>query len=218
MGVSYPRSFDLISYHAKDLESENIRPHPWERAESDESQVYVDFKTKPELIRSSLEDLANYSSYKFAIKFYSLLEWLNGKESCFESNDSAFRGVVENTTDKQFNFKYKCQGRLMFLYRDLIKNCDPDNIDCLMKDLQREISIFKPQFKAGAIGVSRMKTGYYGLGRKPKEAALGEQIMLSYFAYGKNEKRCYESMEKVIECLDLALKKVDKITKSDANS
>jgi len=204
----------MISYHAKEFESAEPRAHPWSRAVSDESQVYIDFKANPKAIRTSIEDLQVYSKEEFAEEFYSLLEWINGPESLLESNDCAFRGVVENITDKQFHYPKKCQGRVMILFRDLAENCQPKSMEWVACNIDEIVKRIKPNFRAGAIGYSRMPTVYKELGNRPDDGAKGEQVMLSFFAYGKNERGCYENMKKVIECAHSALSKINKKIKA----
>lgn len=176
--------------------------------------MYIDFKANPQLIRSSLEDLALFTGERFAEKFYSLLEWLNGPQSLLESNDCAFRGGMDNTTDEQFPHERKCQGRLMILFRDIAENCQPRSIEWLMNQLMDSIQSINPVFRAGAIGFSRMKTIYMELGDRPRTGGKGEQLMVSFYAYGKNDRRCYESMEKIIEYTHSALERINRKIKS----
>ena len=77
-------------YEHNDPDSLIPRSHPWIDGESDPTHRYYDFRTSPELIRSSLEDMQEWSTYPATETFYRLLEWLNGPESVFESNDCAF--------------------------------------------------------------------------------------------------------------------------------
>ncbi|NOS82266.1 MAG: hypothetical protein HOP32_11870, partial [Nitrospira sp.] len=74
-------------YEHSDPDSLKLRSHPWIDAESDPTNRYYDFKIHPELIRLSLEDMQKWSAYPATETFYRLLEWLNGPDSIFESND-----------------------------------------------------------------------------------------------------------------------------------
>lgn len=209
----------VIAYHAKEFETAAPRAHPWSNALADESQVYVDFKERPDLIRICLEDLKPFEEEHFVERFYKLLEWLNGPSSLLESNDCAFRGSIENTIDKQFPYARKCQGRLMILYRDIAENCQPQSIEWLMSNLHTSIQSVRPNFRSGAIGLSRMSTVYKTLGNGPRTGAKGEQVMLSFFAYGKSDRRSYESMDRVLKCLHSALEKVNrKIAAGDVDA
>jgi hypothetical protein len=81
-------------YQHNDPDSFILRSHPWIDGESDPAHRYYDFRTSPERIRSSLEDMQEWSAYPATETFYRLLEWLNGSESVFESNDCAFSGAT----------------------------------------------------------------------------------------------------------------------------
>jgi hypothetical protein len=50
-------------YEHNDPASLSPRPHPWIDGESDPTHRYYDFRRRPELIRSSLEDMQEWSAY-----------------------------------------------------------------------------------------------------------------------------------------------------------
>jgi hypothetical protein len=64
----------MTVYEHNDLDSLSPRPHPWIDGESDPTRKYYDFRAKPELIRSSLEDMQEWSAYSATETFYRLLE------------------------------------------------------------------------------------------------------------------------------------------------
>lgn len=199
----------MIVYHAREFEGGEPRAHPWSRSVSDESHVYVDFKERPDLIAETLEDFRPFKNQEFTQKFFELLEWLNGPKSRFESNDCAFVGACENG-DSRFPYAMSCSGRLMIMFRDIEENCQPKSIGWLMDTLKSVISGVNPNFRAGAIGLSRTKAIYKALGNSPTSGAMGEQLMLSFFAYGKDEQRCYQSMQRLIECVHGSIKRVSR--------
>ena len=199
----------MIAYYAKNFETEQARAHPWSVSQTNENHRYVDFKKEPELIRSSIEDLEDYKGQGFCESFYSLIEWINGSSTFIESNDCAFRGARKNP-DTQFSYANRCDGRLQILYRDIHENCNPDSITWLIDEFISVAKGLKPKFTAGAVGVTRMPTIYKALSPEPNKGGLGEQVMFSFFAYGKNSRRCYESMENVIQCTRAALSKINK--------
>lgn len=104
----------MIAYHAKETEDGPTRAHPWNFVQGDLTHAYVDFKASPHLIRSSIEDLRPYQGRSFAETFFKLIEWINGSDCRFESNDCAFRGPSGNI-DTQFGAPLRCDGRLMSL-------------------------------------------------------------------------------------------------------
>jgi hypothetical protein len=213
--LSYHKEALVIVYHAKEFESAVPRAHPWSSALANESHVYIDFKANPKLIRSAIEDLRSYADEPFAEEFYSLIEWLNGKESLLETNDCAFSGAIRNI-DSQFPFKHRCSGRLMILFRNITENAQPRSVDWLINNIHDSLMIANPSFKAGAVGISRMAAVYKALSPEPRKGGLGSQVMLSFFAYGKNDDRCYESMYRILRCTHTCLVKVNRQIKNGA--
>lgn len=176
---------------------------------ADESSIYMDFKLQPKLIRTALEDLVPFKKWDFVEQFYSLIEWLNGANSVLESNDCVFNGAEDNP-DQQYPYAKKCSARLMILFRDIPENCQDKSINWLMNNILSLAASMKPSFKAGAIGLSQSPTCYLALGDKPDTGGMGYQVTLNFFAYGKNDKRCYESMQDVLAIAQLALQRVNK--------
>lgn len=175
---------------------------------SDEASVYVDFKKQPKLIRSALEDLVPFKQWDFVEQFYSLIEWINGSQSRLESNDCVFNAAEENP-DQQYAYAQKCSARLMILFRDIPENCQARSIDWLMEAILQQVSMGKPGFKAGAIALSQSPTCYLALGDAPDTGGMGHQVILSFMAYGKNERRCYENMQIVLSIAQTCLVRVN---------
>lgn len=198
----------MIIYYDKKLNSSEPRAHPWTMTLHDESHRYVDFKSQPQLIRVVLEDWVPFGHEQFAESFFRLLEWLNGKDSNLESNDCAFRPSSDNI-DKQFKFAKRCDGRLIILFRDLIENTQTDSVDWLFNTTMQTLGTIDPEFVAGAVGFSFAKTVYMALGDKPKRGALGHQIMLSFFAYGKNRGAAHRNMNRLILNVRNALQRIN---------
>ena len=176
---------------------------------SDDSSVYIDFKKQPKLIRSALEDLVPFKKWDFAEQFYSLIEWLNSPSSLLESNDCVFNAAEDNP-DQQYPYAKKCSARLMILFRDIPENCQEKSIDWLIKKILILVSAMKPGFKAGAICLSQSPTCYLALGDKPDAGGMGLQVTLTFLAYGKNERRCYENMQEVLAIAQSSLQRVNK--------
>lgn len=199
----------MISYHHTAGEEQPPRPHPWSTALTDSSQAYVDFKTNPTLIRTALEDWVLYKSEPFAESFFQLLEWLNGSDSHLESNDCAFRAAHPNTTDKQFKFPERCDGRLMILYRDLYLNTQTATVDWLFNETFSALEGVDQEFTAGAVGLSFLKAVYLALGDGKKKGALGFQIGFSFFAYGADRAASHANIDRLLRNVRAALEIVN---------
>lgn len=176
---------------------------------SDDANVYLDFKKHPELIRSTLEDLIPFKKWGFVEQFYTLIEWLNSPRSLLESNDCVFNAAEDNP-DQQYPYAKKCSARLMILFRDIPENCQAKSIDWLMQNILLQVSTTKLGFKAGAICLSQSPTCYLVLGSKADTGGMGHQVTLTFFAYGKNDPRCYENMQQVLSIAQSSLLRVNK--------
>jgi hypothetical protein len=172
-------------YEHNDPDSLRPRSHPWVDGESDPAHRYHNFRAKLELIRSSIEDMQEWSTYPATETFYRLLEWLNGPESFLESNDCAFSGATINTST-QFLKRLQCSGRLMILYRDLALNTSLEQIHWLTNAAAHGLNRTDPAFEWGAVGTTIMPVRFTAL-PGPPELQRGQQLMLSFWAWGENE-------------------------------
>jgi hypothetical protein len=200
-------------YEHSDADSLKLRSHPWIDAESNPAYRYYDFKTQPELIRSSLEDLQQWTSYPAIETFYRLLEWLNGSESIFESNDSAFNDAAA-TAGTPSSMPLQCSGRLMILYRDLAVNTSREQMHWLADTTARALSEADPMFEGGAIAVTIVTTRFTAL-PEPPERQRGQQLMLSFWAWGETETEMMSHLDRTFQSLTGALHSVsDEIRRS----
>ena len=175
---------------------------------SDESSIYMDFKQQPALIRTALEDLLPFTTWDFVEQFYRLIEWVNGTSSLLESNDCTFNPLEDND-DQQYPYAKRCSGRLMILFRDIAENCQDKSLDWLMNNIQSMAASMKPNFNAGAIGLSKSPTCYLALGDKPDTGGMGYQVSLNFFAYGEDEQACYGNLKEVLVMTQKALLRVN---------
>jgi len=191
-------------YEHNDPDSLGPRSHPWIDGQSDPTQRYYDFRAKPELIRGSLEDMQGWNSYPATETFYQLLEWLNGSESVLESNDCAFSGATANT-NTQSSKRLQCSGRLMILYRDLALNTSPEQIHWLANAAAHALRRTDPAFEWGAIGVTIMSVRFTTL-PGPPELQLGQQLMLSFWAWGENELEVMTNLDRTFRNVAVVLR------------
>lgn len=194
-------------YEHSDPDSLKPRSHPWIDAESDPTCRYYDFKTRPELIRSSLEDLRQWTSYPAIETFYRLLEWLNGSESIFESNDSAFSGAAA-TAGTPSSKPLQCSGRLMILYRNLALNTLPEQLHRLTNATAQALSETDPLFEWGAVGATILSARFTTL-PGPPERQRGHQLMLSFWAWGETEAETMRHLDRIFHNLTGALQRVN---------
>ena len=193
-------------YEHNDPDSLRPRAHPWTDGESDPAHKYYDFRARPELIRSSIEDLQEWGAYPATETFYRLLEWLNGPESAFESNDCAFSDATANTSP-QYPKRLQCSGRLMILYRDLALNTAPEQMHWLTNLAAQAVRKTDPAFEWGAVGVTITSVRFTTL-PGPPERQRGQQIMLSFWAWGDDEREVMTNLDRTFRNLTVALRQV----------
>lgn len=193
-------------YEHNDPDSLRTRTHPWTDGASNPAHTYYDFRARPELIRSSIEDLQEWSAYPATETFYRLLEWLNGPESALESNDCAFSGATA-TTSTALSRRLQCSGRLMILYRDLSLNTSPKQIHWLTNGAAHAMSAVEPEFEGGAIGATITSVRFSTL-PGPPERQQGQQLMLSFWAWGEDETKVMTNLDRIFRNMTAALQAV----------
>jgi hypothetical protein len=180
------------------------RSHPWSGAAFDQAASYHDFTAEPELIRSSLEDFTPFQGYPAVEDFYALLERINHPLSPFESNDCAFSGP-QPSRSKQTQGPFECSGRLMLLYRALEQNTLQTRVAWLKTALHGELAQLDPKFVLGIVGTTLVPVRYLAL---PEAAQLGQQLMLSFWAFGDSEGAAMQSLSRLFRNLSRALRGV----------
>ena len=193
-------------YEHNDPDSLRPRAHPWTDGESNPAHKYYDFRARPELIRSSIEDLQEWGTYPATETFYRLLEWLNGPESVLESNDCAFNGASINTSS-ECSKHLQCSGRLMILYRDLASNTSPEQMSWLTNATAHAVREIDPAFEWGAIGATITSVRFSTL-PGPPERQQGQQLMLSFWAWGEDEPEAMTNLDRTFRNLTAALQEV----------
>ena len=199
----------MIAYRAEEFDSNTPRAHPWTGTTENKNLKYINFIEYPEKIRTSLEDWVTHSHEDFAEEFYQLLEWINGDESVFESNDCAYTSPHKNT-DHQFKFKKRCQGRLMILFREHRVNCNDKAINWIFNRTMEELLDHDRDFRAAAIGFSFQDSVYMSLSPEDKKGGLGWQVNFTFFAYGSSDAIVNRNMLRAIKNLRSALESVNK--------
>lgn len=180
------------------------RSHPWSDSALDSGARYHDLSAQPKLIRTALEDFTPFARYPAIEEFYSLLERLNHPKSALESSDCAFSGPQPNES-RQMKAALECSGRLMILYRALEQNTLEPRLAWLRLALHEELSEHDPKFTAGIIGTTLVPIRYLAL---PEGSQLGQQLMLSFWAFGDSEASLMLGLARLFKNLSRALRHV----------
>ncbi len=182
------------------------RSHPWVGAKSNPGSRYYDLTASPALIRSSLEDFLPWSEHAAIETFYVLLERLNQATSLLESNDCAF--IAPHASDNAASQKaLECSGRLMVLFRDLVRNTTADQIEGLKNGLHFALAKIDPNFRSGVVGTTIIPVRYCGL-PAANDQQLGTQLMISFWAWGDTETETMQNLARVLRNLAQALRKL----------
>jgi len=196
----------MLTYERNEPDSGVPRAHPWTDARSNAAFRYYNFKSNPELIRSSLEDISPWEGYPAAETFYLLVEWLNFPGGRWESNDCAFNPPGANESP-QFKKNLVCSGRIMVLYRSLLLNLSRPRLEHLESSVHGTLAGIDREFKWGAVATSIMRTKYISLPVSDKDNT-GYQLMLSFWAWGDDEAETMSNLDRVLVNLREALQKI----------
>jgi hypothetical protein len=165
---------------------------------------YHDLTAAPELIRTSLEDFLPFGRHPAIEAFYALLTWLNQPESLLESNDCAFTGPEPNE-NSAFEKSLECSGRVMVLFRRLELNTVPGQLHALAAGLHRELAGLAPELAWGVVGTTLVPVRYLALSAGGR-GQLGEQLMISFWAWGNTEAETLCHLAQVFDSLSRALR------------
>jgi hypothetical protein len=177
----------MLVYKAIELEQDLGRDHPWTESEKCSDWKYHDFKSHPELIPKVLEDFRPYAHFQASQLFYDVVGWMNGTESCLESNDCELQGPHPNI-DKQFKKTLRTRGRLMVFFRKLELNCLLGKARWLEDCYEFYLRRVMPQFVWGVVGLTKFRTRFTELDK------TGHILILSFWAYGDDEAETMENL------------------------
>jgi len=181
------------------------RSHPW-RDTPGTGARYFDLTVTPAHIRTSLEDFKPWARYPAIETFYKLLERLNHKSSALESNDCAFEGPQRNE-NRAVAKALQCSGRVMVLFRALARNTEKGEVSWLKNELHGALGPLDPNFQSGLVGTTIIPVCYLPLPEQNGQQ-LGEQLMISFWAWGNSEEESMDNLGRVLKNLTQALRKV----------
>ena len=183
------------------------RSHPWTDTLASSANRYWDLKAAPALIRTALEDFLPFGHQPAIARFYTLLERLNAPASTLESNDCAFTGPHANEAPAM-DKRLQCEGRVMILFRELGLNRSPRRVAELKDGLHLYLETLDRDLVWGMIGTTIYPVRYVTLPVAPDQQ-LGQQLMISFWAWGDSEAELMSNLERVVRNLAQALEHVD---------
>src|SRR3546814_10071218 len=100
------------------------RPHPYARVHQYVRGQYYDFKARPELIETALEDFVPHRDCAGTEEFFALLRYINRPDGPFETTDSGLSQSLYLSRNSPFPDKAGwVGGRVMLMCRRLDRDC-----------------------------------------------------------------------------------------------
>jgi len=206
----------MKSFKHPDDEPDLVRAHPWTTALFDPAHRYYNFRSEPQLIRTSLEDFAPLAKWPAIERFYELLEWINGATSIFESNDCGTRGPGPNKSPK-FAKSLECTARLVILFRELEWNLSFANVTWVVTAAHHYLNQTDLAFKWGVVGTTTRRAQYTSL-PFPESTQMGYQLMLTFWAWGDTDLEVMDNLGRSFVNVQEALSKVTDKTREISQS
>ncbi len=191
------------------------RSHPWSDTVGNPECRYYDLTAAPEHIRRSLEDFCPWNHYAAIEEFYALLAALNQPHSALETNDCAFAGPEANEAPS-FRKALQCSGRLMVLFRELVRNTVVREVEWLTYQLHSRLANLDPDLEWGVIGTTTIPVRYLTLSKRGDQQ-LGSQLMISFWAWGNTEAETMMNLGRLMKSLSLALRDVSEEASSSGH-
>lgn len=214
----------MIVYYDHERGYSEPRVFPY-TAGDDSQHDYVDFTKHPELVESSLEDFAPIADTSAAKTFYEFLRWINGSASRLQTCDCALR-LPEGHHDHS-SLKLCAHGRVFVLFRDLSLNSQEQHSNWLCETLMSTLKGVDTGFTAeqGVVGftrtpcfqkeISTTMTVFGGnISFDVDDPALGQHLMLSFWAYGNTPEDALDTLERVFRNIWKASESVSDLLKA----
>jgi len=211
----------MVVYYDRNRTYPEARLYPYGPSYPGDSG-FVDFKHNPELIRTALEDFRRFNHRQAVQTFYDFLSWINGSDSCLETNDCAFR-PPEPHQNPISQLPLCAYGRVYVLFRDLRLNSSRKCSGWLCENLMRVLNQTGAELseQQGVVGftlnpslqISISKGSWRNDGSFETDAddpGFGHHLMLSFWAYGNNEDESFHNLNRVFENIWIACRSVSK--------
>lgn len=188
----------MKSYIDESLRFPELRAHPWTISEHDLRGKYVDFKVHPHLIEATLEDFSEFSSQLGVQNFYDLVRALNVTNGSLETNDCGLR-PPKTHSDSNSDKSLVVMARLCLFYRQNAYNILESATEWLQQAFRSGLQKVDPQFSAkeAVVGLTLQPTAFIDLPNET-EALLGQELMLTFWAYGNDADEAFTNFGRAI--------------------
>ena len=181
------------------------RPHPYARVHHDERGQYYDFKARPDLIETVLEDFVPHARYAGTREFFALLRHINRPGAPFETTDSGLSQSLHLSRTSPFPDKPGwVGGRVMLLWRRLDRNCQPSDVKRLLRRLRAALQRAGSGYSYIGFVVGPFPTFFTATGRR------GFQMDIEFAMWGDTFDEAMHRFSDVVALLDRAIKKCER--------
>ena len=196
----------MICYREKDYEDKGMpRSHPYDGASYDARVAYYDFRKHPSLIREKLENFKPFDRHDGIQKFYELVEWINSRESFFESNDCCFDEPFPRRSHTSSDKALECHGRLLIFFNNLEANLQDETTEWLRLALDKCINEADVGYEDGIIGLCFFNTMFEEVNDQ-----IGRELAIRFWVFGETEIEIYLNLGRTFVNLLEALKAVNR--------
>lgn len=181
------------------------RPHPYARVRHDDRGQYYDFKARPDLIETVLEDFVPHGVYTGTQEFFALLRHINRPGGPFETTDSGLSQSLYLSRNSPFPDKAGwVGGRVMLIWRRLDRNCQPSAVKRLLRRFRGALKRAGRDYTRIGFVVGPFPTNFTATGRS------GFQIDIEFAMWGDSFDDAMRRFSDVVVVLDSAVKKCER--------
>jgi len=181
------------------------RSHPYARVHHDDRGQYYDFKARPDLIESVLEDFVPHRTDPGTQAFFALLRHINRPDGLFETTDSGLSQSLYLSRNSPFPDKAGwVGGRVMLIWRRLDRNCQPAAVKRLLKRLRGALKRAGRDHTHIGFVVGPFPTIFAETGRK------GYQIDIEFAMWGDTFEEAMQRFIDVVAVTDQAIRDCEK--------
>lgn len=163
---------------------------------------YYDFKSTPDLIETALEDFTPHSANPGVQQLYALIRHMNREGAPLETTDCGLSQKLHRSTNSPFPNKAGWTGgRLIFMWRDIDRNCDQTSVKWLLRQVLRYLKRSRTRHNYIGFVVGPFPTLFLSTGEK------GYQIDIEYAMWGDSFEEAMDRFPEVVSVLDGSIRK-----------
>lgn len=180
------------------------RPHPYANVRHDARGQYYDFKARSDLVETVLEDFIPHGANPGVQQFYELLRYINRRGAPFETTDCGLSQRLYRSTNSPFPDKAGwVGGRVMFMWRDLAKNCRQDTVRWVLDKLLAQFRRVERQYNYIGFVVGPFPTIFRDTGKR------GYQIDVEFAMWGDSFEEAMQRFSDVVLVMDQSIKRCE---------